>query len=128
MGLCIEVCDTKPTKFTSIPPVEEWKLGNPDETAFFHYCANETVNGVEFHSTPNLPAEYAAKVPVVADMSSEFLTKPVEVAKHGVIYAGAQKNIGPAGNCVVIVRDDLLGKLKCSVSYLNDLSMRFISI
>lgn len=73
------VCDTKPGKFTSIPPVEQWKLGNPDDTAFLHYCANETVNGVEFHTHPQLPTEYAQKVPLIADMSSEFLTKPVNV-------------------------------------------------
>ena len=69
-----------------------------------HYTSNETIGGVEFHWVPD-----TGKVPLVADMSSHMLSRPVDVARYGVIYAGAQKNMGPAGLTVVIVRDDLIG-------------------
>jgi len=70
-----------------------------------HICANETIGGVEYHFTPETGA-----VPLVADMSSDILSRPVDVAKYGLIYGGAQKNIGPAGLTIVIVRDDLIGQ------------------
>ena len=88
--------------FTTIPPRSEWSL-NPD-AAYVHYTPNETIGGVEFHSIPE-----TGDVPLVADMSSTIMSRPVDVSKYGVIYAGAQKNIGPAGLTVVIVRDDLIG-------------------
>ena len=72
-------------------------------SAYFHYCANETVDGIEINDIPD-----TGNVPLVADMSSNILSKPIDVSKFGVIYAGAQKNIGPSGLSVVIVRDDLL--------------------
>lgn len=72
-------------------------------SAYFHYCANETVDGIEINDIPD-----CGDVPIVADMSSNILSKPIDVAKFGVIYAGAQKNIGPSGLSVVIVREDLL--------------------
>ncbi len=89
--------------FTAIPHKSEWKL-NPD-AAYVHYTPNETIGGVEFHSTPE-----TGGVPLVADMSSTILSHPVDVSKFGVIYAGAQKNIGPAGLTIAIVRDDLIGE------------------
>ncbi len=89
--------------FTNIPPLSEWSL-NPD-AAYVHYTPNETIGGVEFHTIPD-----TGNVPLVADMSSTILSRPVDVSKYGVIYAGAQKNIGPAGLTIVIVRDDLLGE------------------
>jgi len=89
--------------FTSIPPQAEWRLKT--EAAYVHYTPNETIGGVEFHWVPE-----TGDVPLVADMSSTLLSRPIDVNKFGVIYAGAQKNIGPAGLTVVIVRDDLLGK------------------
>jgi len=89
--------------FTAIPPRSDWKL-NPD-AAYVHYTPNETIGGVEFHSTPE-----TGGVPLVADMSSTILSHPVDVSKFGVIYAGAQKNIGPAGLTIVIVREDLIGE------------------
>jgi len=95
------VCSTKATKFTSIPDPSSWKL-DPG-AAYVHYCMNETVNGVEFAYTPAV-----GDVPLIADMSSNFCSKPVEVRKHAAIYAGIQKNLGPAGMAVNIVRDDLL--------------------
>ena len=70
-----------------------------------HYTSNETIGGVEFHWVPDTGA-----VPLVADMSSHILSRPIDVSKYGLIYAGAQKNIGPAGLVIVIVRDDLLGQ------------------
>jgi phosphoserine aminotransferase len=89
--------------FTYVPKQSAWKL-SPD-AAYVHVCTNETIGGLEFHWTPD-----TGKVPLVADMSSHILSKPVDIGKFGLIYAGAQKNIGPAGLVVVIVRDDLLGR------------------
>jgi len=92
----------KTKKYTSIPEPSEWNL-NP-EASYVYYCENETVHGVEFQFVPETNG-----VPLVCDMSSNFLTRPVDVSKFGVIVAGAQKNVGPAGVTVVIVRDDLIG-------------------
>lgn len=88
--------------YTTIPARDTWKL-DPD-AAYVHICSNETIGGVEYHWTPEVGA-----VPLVADMSSDILSRPVDVSKYGLIYGGAQKNIGPAGLTIVIVRDDLLG-------------------
>jgi phosphoserine aminotransferase len=86
----------------SIPPQSGWQTS--DDAAYLHFTPNETISGVEFHWVPE-----TGNVPLVADMSSTILSRPVDVSKYGVIYAGAQKNIGPAGITVVIVRDDLIG-------------------
>jgi phosphoserine aminotransferase len=88
--------------YTTIPPRDTWKL-DPG-AAYVHICSNETIGGVEYHFTPDV-----GTVPLVADMSSNILSRPVDVARYGLIYGGAQKNIGPAGLTIVIVRDDLLG-------------------
>jgi len=88
--------------FTYVPPRESWRL-SPD-AAYVHICNNETIGGVEFQSTPDV-----GKTPLVGDMSSQILSREMDVSKFGVIYAGAQKNIGPAGVTIVIVREDLLG-------------------
>ncbi|MDE2627016.1 MAG: 3-phosphoserine/phosphohydroxythreonine transaminase [Burkholderiales bacterium] len=88
--------------YTSVPKQSTWKL-DPN-AAYVHICSNETIGGVEYHWTPDTGA-----VPLVADMSSNILSRPVDVSRYGLIYAGAQKNIGPAGLTIVIVRDDLLG-------------------
>lgn len=93
--------------YTSVPPQSEWKLSGSD-AAFVYYCDNETVHGVEFNSIP----EVDSSVPLVADMSSNILSRPIDVSKFGVIYAGAQKNIGPSGVTIVIIRKDLLTPLK----------------
>lgn len=90
--------------FTTIPPQAEWKL-DPN-AAYVHYTPNETIGGVEFHWVPD-----TGEVPLVADMSSTLLSRPIDVSRFGVIYAGAQKNIGPAGLTVVIVREDLIGEV-----------------
>jgi len=89
--------------FNTIPEPGTWQLDK--EAAYVHYTPNETIGGVEFHWIPDV-----GDVPLVADMSSTILSRPVDVSRFGVIYAGAQKNIGPAGLTVVIVRDDLIGQ------------------
>ncbi|VAW77167.1 Phosphoserine aminotransferase [hydrothermal vent metagenome] len=90
-------------KFSTIPDPSGWALDA--DAAYVHYTPNETIGGVEYHWIPDV-----GDVPLVADMSSTILSRPVDVSKYGVIYAGAQKNIGPAGLTVVIVRDDLIGQ------------------
>jgi phosphoserine aminotransferase len=104
------VMDTKPTKHNGdIPPVSEWKFSGPD-AAYVFYCDNETINGVEFDQFPF--DKVPANVPVVCDMSSNILSKPIDVSKYGLIFAGAQKNMGPSGVTVVIIREDLIGTRK----------------
>jgi phosphoserine aminotransferase len=90
-------------KFTSVPAADGFSVSA--EAAYVHYTPNETIEGVEF---PYIPA--TGDVPLVADMSSTILSRPLDVPRYGLIYAGAQKNIGPAGLTIVIVRDDLIGK------------------
>jgi phosphoserine aminotransferase len=90
------------TNFTAIPRQDTWKLD--PQAAYVHICGNETIGGVQYHWTPD-----TGDVPLVSDMSSEILSRPIDVSRYGVIYAGAQKNIGPAGLTIVIVRDDLIG-------------------
>ena len=89
--------------YTRAPKQAEWKL-DPD-AAYVHITSNETIGGVEFHWVPD-----TGSVPLVADMSSHILSRPMDVSRYGLIYAGAQKNIGPAGLTIVIVRDDLMGQ------------------
>ena len=94
---------TEDNKFTSAPDQSDLSLDS--NAAYLHYTPNETIGGVEFNYIPE-----SGDVPLVADMSSTILSRPIDVSKFGVIYAGAQKNIGPAGLTIVIVRDDLIGK------------------
>ena len=89
-------------RYLDIPAPSTWQLRR--DASYVHVCTNETIGGLEFHWTPD-----TGKVPLVADMSSHILSKPLDVSKFGLIYAGAQKNIGPAGLVVVIVREGLLG-------------------
>lgn len=89
--------------FTSVPDRATWKL-DPN-AAYVHICSNETIGGVQYHQTPDV-----GSVPLVADMSSDILSRAVDVSKYGLIYAGAQKNMGPAGLTLVIVREDLIGQ------------------
>ena len=86
--------------FTYAP--KQWNVRK--DAAYVHYCSNETIGGVEFFETP------ATEIPLVADMSSHFLSRPMDLSKFGLVYAGAQKNAGPAGLTFVIVREDLIGK------------------
>lgn len=88
-----------------VTPRDHWQI-HP-EAAYVHYCPNETVDGIEIHEIPDV-----GDVPLVADMSSNFMSKPIDVSKFGLIYAGAQKNVGPSGLSIVIIREDLLGKAR----------------
>lgn len=97
--------DQAASNYTTVPAVTEVKP--QPGAAYLHYTPNETIGGVEFPYVPD-----TGDVPLVADMSSTILSRPIDVSKFGLIYAGAQKNIGPAGIVVVIVRDDLLGKAR----------------
>ena len=97
------VASSEDKNFTYAPTQDAWKL-DPN-AAFVHYTPNETIGGVEIFWTPE-----TGNVPLVADMSSNILSRPIDVTKFGLIYAGAQKNIGPAGLTIVIVREDLLGE------------------
>lgn len=89
----------------SVSARDTWKLS--PNAKYVHYCDNETIGGVEFKGAPDV-----GNATLIADMSSNFLSKPVDVSKYGMIYAGAQKNVGPAGAVIVIVREDLLGKAR----------------
>lgn len=91
------------TNYTTIPARETWKL-DPN-AAYVHICGNETIGGVQYHGVPEV-----GDVPLVADLSSEILSRPIDVTRYGLVYAGAQKNIGPSGLTLVIVRDDLIGQ------------------
>ncbi|HUP97450.1 MAG TPA: 3-phosphoserine/phosphohydroxythreonine transaminase [Usitatibacter sp.] len=101
-GSASVVASSEDRNFTYVPKQAAWKLSK--DAAYVHVCTNETIGGVEFQWTPD-----TGDVPLVADMSSHILSRPIEVAKFGLIYAGAQKNIGPAGLVIVIVREDLIG-------------------
>ena len=97
------------SNFTTIPPREEWKLSK--DAAYVHITPNETIHGVEFHSIPDV-----GDVPLVGDVSSTILSRPIDVSRYGLLYAGAQKNIGPSGLVVVIVREDLLARAPASLA------------
>jgi phosphoserine aminotransferase len=98
----VVVASSEDRNFTYVPKQATWKRSK--DAAYLHICSNETIGGVEFQFTPD-----TGDTPLVADMSSHILSRPLDVSKYGLIYAGAQKNIGPAGLVIVIVRDDLLG-------------------
>jgi phosphoserine aminotransferase len=102
--------DSSDKNFTYIPDEASWQRS--DDAAYLHYTPNETIGGVEFHFVP------AGDTLLVADMSSTILSRPIDVSRFGVIYAGAQKNIGPAGITVVIVRKDLLGRARKELPHL----------
>ncbi len=97
--------DAKASGYFDVPPESEWR--RDPGAAYLHYTPNETIGGVEFPFVP-----HAGPVPLVADMSSTLLSRPIDVSRFGLIYAGAQKNIGPSGLTVVIVREELLGRAR----------------
>lgn len=99
--------------FTWVPTPDQLDI-RPDAD-YFYICANNTIFGTEWHYDPN-----AGDVPIVADMSSNILSKPVDISKYGMIYAGAQKNMGPAGMAVVIIREDLMGHYRENMPVLLD--------
>ncbi|MCB1983934.1 MAG: 3-phosphoserine/phosphohydroxythreonine transaminase [Burkholderiales bacterium] len=93
------------TRFTYAPTQDQWQLDK--DAAYIHYTTNETIGGVEFHWTPDVGGD--CEIPLVADMSSNILSRPLDISRYGLIYAGAQKNLGPAGLVLVIIREDLAG-------------------
>ena len=99
--------------FSYVPRQATWKSGA--DAAYVHITSNETIGGIEYHWIPETKG-----VPLVADMSSHILARPVDVSKYGLIYAGAQKNIGPAGLTIVIVRDDLIGQAQAGAPAMLD--------
>lgn len=99
--------------FTYCPRFTDWKLNK--DAAYVHYTSNETIGGVEVFGIPD-----TGEVPLVADMSSHILSRPIDVSKFGLIYAGAQKNIGPAGLTLVIIREDLIGHVKLNTPSMLD--------
>jgi phosphoserine aminotransferase len=105
--------DAADSKYTSIPALAQWRL--TPGASYVHYTPNETIGGVEFHWVPE-----TGSAPLAADFSSTILSRPVDVARFGVIYAGAQKNIGPPGLAVVIVHEDLLGRARPHVPAVID--------
>ena len=102
--------------YQQMPEFSSWDCDK--NAAYLHYTSNETISGVEFKGAPDI-----ADVPVVCDMSSNILSRPVDINKFGLIYAGAQKNIGPAGLTIAIVRDDLIGKAAPNVPSMMDYSV-----
>jgi phosphoserine aminotransferase len=103
--------------FACVPDFGKWRLN--DNAAYVHIVANETIGGVEYHFVPD-----TGEVPLVADASSTILSRPLEVEKFGLIYAGAQKNLGPAGLCIILVRDDLLERKKNGVPSMLDYALQ----
>lgn len=101
----VDIKTTDDNGLQAIKPMRDWTLS--DSAAYVHYCPNETIDGIAIDEEP----DFGDKI-VVADLSSTILSRPIDVSRYGVIYAGAQKNIGPAGITVVIVREDLLGKAR----------------
>ena len=97
-----EVASDEANGFRTIPSPESWTRST--NAGYLHLCSNETIGGIEFHTLPD-----TGGTPLIADMSSTILSRPIDVSRYGLIYAGAQKNIGPAGLTIVIVREDLLG-------------------
>ncbi len=104
LGAVREAASTADTNFNRLPSPEELKLDRA--AAYLHFTSNETIFGVEFDEEPA-----AGDVPLVCDMSSDFISRPIDASKYGLIYAGAQKNAGPAGATVVIIREDLVERV-----------------
>ncbi|KAG9098742.1 Phosphoserine transaminase [Ceratobasidium sp. 370] len=100
--------------FDNIPPHSDWKLSPPQQSLFVYYCENETVDGNQFSDDFTSPAAFPFDmipqgIPIIADFSSSFMSRPIpNIGRHGIVYAGVQKNVGPAGLTVVIIRKDLL--------------------
>ena len=114
LGNTCVAASSKATNFDRIPAQAELKLD--PKAAYLHFTANETIQGIEYKTEPVAPAG----VPLFCDSSSDFLSRPIDVAKYGLIYAGAQKNIGPAGVVAVILREDLLERVPANLPAMLD--------
>ncbi|MGS2743434.1 3-phosphoserine/phosphohydroxythreonine transaminase [Halomonas sp. LS-001] len=112
------IANSESNGFTAVPKADEIQVS--DDAAYAHYTSNETIGGLAFDYIPELKRADGREVPLVCDMSSNILSAPLDVSKFGVIYAGAQKNIGPAGLTLVVVRDDLLDQARDSIPTLFD--------
>ncbi len=115
IATAVEAWPESGSKFTTIPDVSTWHIDK--EAAYFHYCDNETIHGVEFK---DFPFEAIGDTTLVCDASSNIGTRPIDWEKYGVVYAGSQKNLGPAGVCVVVVRQDLIGHQRADTPVLFD--------
>src|SRR5690606_5030822 len=113
LGNAVEVFTTAENGYKSVPRPQQIEFGG--ESDYVHYCSNETIHGVEFDYDLS-----AGSVPVICDASSNILSKPINITKYGLIYAGAQKNIGPSGLTVVIIRDDLLERIPAGLPTILD--------
>ncbi len=102
-----EAVNTKSTGYTTLPDPATWPLS--DKPAYVHLCSNETITGVEFHELPDLKA-LGCDAPLVIDFSSQVASRPIDWTRVGLAFGGAQKNLGPAGLTLVVVRDDMLGR------------------
>ncbi|MGO2241558.1 MAG: 3-phosphoserine/phosphohydroxythreonine transaminase [Halomonas sp.] len=118
---CHVAASSEPNGHMAVPGRDTVQIS--DDAAYLHYTSNETIGGLEFDYTPHVQRADGTNVPLVCDMSSNILSGPIDVSDFGVIYAGAQKNIGPAGLTLVVVRDDLLGRVKSGTPSLFDYQM-----
>ena len=118
---CHVAASSEANGHTAVP--DEASLSITNDAAYLHYTSNETIGGLEFDYTPQITRADGAAVPLVCDMSSNILSGPIDISDFGVVYAGAQKNIGPAGLTIVVVRDDLLGKAPSTIPSLFDYQM-----
>ncbi|MBZ5487951.1 3-phosphoserine/phosphohydroxythreonine transaminase [Halomonas aquamarina] len=115
---CHVAGSSEPNGHTAVPGLDTLDISR--DAAYLHYTSNETIGGLEFDYVPHVSRPDGKQVPLVCDMSSNILSKPMRVEDFGVIYAGAQKNIGPAGLTLVMVRDDLLGRAQSDIPSLFD--------
>ncbi len=102
------IASSKQDEYTRVPKQGEWRPTR--DAAYVHICGNETIGGIEYQWVPDVVAAYGDDTPLVTDMSSHILSRPVDVSRYGLIYGGAQKNVSMAGLTFVIVREDLIGK------------------
>lgn len=114
LGAARAAAKTEDTNFNRLPSVSEIKYD--PQAAYLHFTSNETIHGVQFSSEPTAPAG----VPLICDMSSDFLSRPFDASKYAFIYAGAQKNAGPAGVCIVIARQDMIERVPANLPALLD--------
>jgi phosphoserine aminotransferase len=114
LGTARVAATTEASGFNSLPAAADIQVD--PKAAYLHFTANETIHGVEWNSEPAVPAG----VPLVCDVSSDFVSRPMDVSKYGLIYAGAQKNAGPAGVTVVIIRDDMLARVPANLPVMLD--------
>ncbi|OLY84949.1 Phosphoserine aminotransferase [Smittium mucronatum] len=118
--LIVDCQDSASGKYLTVPPVSDWDILPTQDLAYVYYCDNETIGGLEFESDSVYP-HFDNSVPIVCDISSNALTRKVDFSKFGIVYAGAQKNMGPSGLTVVVVRKDLVERDSIAQSQINPL-------